>query len=100
MPKRRTAKQAAASRKNLEKARKSRSRNTSGSTVVKVNFGGPKSTADWDKRQESLAPSTLMNKYRKSLAGIRTAKTAAGRAHHEKKAEVFWNAYQKASKKK
>lgn len=99
MTKARSAKQKAASRRNLVAARKKRSKSAS-SNVIQASFGGPKSTQSWNARQETLAPSTLMAKYRKSLAGIRTAKTEAGRKHHEAKADIFFKAYQKASKKK
>lgn len=92
MAKARTAAQKAASRRNLAVARKAKS-NLSG---TKVKSG---STAAWNKRQSTLAPSTLMGKYKKALAGAHSAKTDAGRKHHEAKAEVFWKAYQSASQK-
>lgn len=90
-----------AAQKKAAKASAAKRRSSGGSSsVTKVNFGGPKSTADWNKRQESLSPATLMKKYNSALRGIKTARTEAGRQHSEKKAEVFWNAYKKANKRK
>ena len=94
----RSSAQVAAQKKAAAASAAKRKKAAGSSNVTKVQFGGPKSTATWNKRQESLAPSTLMKKYKGALKGISTARTAAGRAHSEKKAETYWNAYQKAKK--
>lgn len=92
MAKARTAAQKAASRRNLAVARKAKS-NLSG---TKVKSG---STAAWNKRQSTLAPSTLMRKYTDTLKKAAASKTLEGRKAHEAKAEVFYKAFQTASKK-
>lgn len=117
----RTAKQRAASKRNLMAARKARSRNASGSSgglgsmgtasaakarafarkpkgASAQNAGSKAASASWEKRQSGLAPSTLLKKYNSSLKSAAAARTDAGRSHHEAKAEVFWKAYKTASK--
>ena len=85
MAARRTAKQKAASRQNLEKARRAKKHSAS--------------NAAWTSRQQSLAPSTLLSKYNKALQGLKTAKHPDSIKSLNKKAEIYWDAYVKAKKR-